>query len=167
MKKEFTLQQAIFHLSNLHRERGELMNRLSREFVGPVAINGKRVLTKEKEEGAREILERVLLIQADIIALRRAMTQANLQTKAGEQSLCEALESARLNRELVDHLDGMLQSRRTDLENSVGVVDYAPYDAAYLETLRRQLFSENNERSNAIDRVNANTTLVVEIQYEL
>lgn len=167
MKKEFTLQQAIFHLSNLQRERVELLSRLSREFVGPVAVNGKRVLTKEKEEGVREILEHVQLIQSDIIALRREMTQANLETKIGELSLCEALEDARLNRQLVDHLDGMLQSRRTDVENSVGVVDYAPYDAAYLETLRRQLFSENNERSSAIDRVNANTTLVVELRYEL
>ncbi|MGO4937758.1 hypothetical protein ACTQ54_09130 [Fundicoccus sp. Sow4_H7] len=166
MTTQLTIQEAIFTLSNVNKEIERLNRRLFSNFTGPIRVDGVKITQGHKaEENEADLQLQQELIQ-DASHLRQAINQANQDNQVEGQTISYQLEWLRHTRNLLEHLQQLLESQSTRVENGVGVVEYGVYNEALVNETIKTLTQKANALSAKIDLFNAQTTLSVELIHD-
>lgn len=167
MQHQLTIQEAIFVLSTLNKQVDRLNRQFYSNFFGPVAIDDKALSQQDKATDNKESLEYYQKLIADISRLREVINNANTTYKVNGKSISYQLEWIRLQRQLIQQLEQLLERSEIRVENGVGVVDYRPYAEEDILLQLDQLTKEVNQLSTKIDQSNASNIVVVNLFSEI
>ncbi|XJS11094.1 hypothetical protein ACF3NG_02175 [Aerococcaceae bacterium WGS1372] len=163
MLHRLTIQEAIFILSNFNKEVERINRQFYSNFFGPVAVDGKAIPHTDKATNNLESLEAYQNLVTDISHLRQAINLANGNISIDGKPVSYQLEWIRLQRQLINQLEQLLERSETRVENGVGVVDYRPYAEADIRLQIEQLTKKVNQISSKIDQSNATTTIELQL----
>ena len=164
--KEISLQQVIYLISSITTEINKEKNKLENTAGMPLKVNGKNVVDSEKANEITEILDKIELLQKDLVTLKYSLAKHNIETKVGDLTLAEMLEIVKLKRAYVLSIEYALGRSNVKVETGVGVVQYGSFKEKELKELKElhdNLEKEILQLSEIIDSVNSKTLVNVEL----
>ncbi|CAM3548399.1 hypothetical protein [Pseudostreptobacillus hongkongensis] len=161
--KEISLQQVIYLISSITTEINREKNKLENTAGIPLKVNGKNVVDSEKANEITEILDKIELLQKDLVTLKYSLAKHNIETRVGDLTLTEMLEIVKLKRAYVLSIEYALGKSNLKVETGVGVVQYGSFKEKELKELHDNLEKEILQLSEIIDSVNSKTLVNVEL----
>ncbi|MBZ6527420.1 hypothetical protein HYQ40_06480 [Aerococcaceae bacterium DSM 111021] len=167
MQYQFTIQEAIFTLSNFNKQIEQLNRRFYSNFFGPIKVDGKPIPHADKAQSNEDELIKYKKLITDTSALRHSIAQANNELIVDNQSVTYQLEWVRQTRFLITQLENLIQRQETRVETGVGIVEYSAYNELSIREDIDRLTKEVNKISSLIDQSNAQSIITIELSTEI
>lgn len=169
---KFTLQEAIFTVSNLRTQLNKEYMKFDTEYRVPVAVNNERIDNEDKVVAVKNSLEKIENLKHDITDLKAAIHYKNatgtITIDHDELTASEVLESLKLERDIVSNLQNNTSfgyhRERIKTVSGVGIVEEGIINEKevldYIEALEMKV----NRKSMLIDKFNSTETIEVELK---
>ena len=169
---EFTLQEAIFTVSNLRTQLNKEYAKFDTEYRVPIAVNNENIVNEGKAADVKDSLKKIEQLKHDITALKVVIhhknTTGTVTIDDNEITASEVLESLKLERDIVNNLQNNTafgyHRERIKTVSGVGIVEEGIINEKevleYIEALEVKV----NRKSMLIDKFNSTETIEVNLK---
>ena len=169
---EFTLQEAIFTVSNLRTQLNKEYTKFDTEYRVPVAVNNENIVNEGKAADVKDSLKKIEQLKHDIITLKAAVHHKNttgvLTIDDAEYTASEVLESLKLERDIVNNLQNNTafgyHRERIKTVSGVGIVEEGIINEKEVLEYIEKLEVKVNRKSMLIDKFNSTETIEVNLK---